>query len=257
MDKKNIYFASDIHLGLPTPAGAVSREALFVQWLDRVKADAAEIYLVGDIFDFWFEYKRVVPKGFTRFLGKIAEITDSGTPVHFFTGNHDVWMFDYLEKEVGVQIHRKPIIRELNGVRFYIAHGDGLIQGDYGYKLLKSLFTSKTLQWLFARLHPNFAMWLGQGWSVSSRNAKNITYDFKGNDEPIVHFANNLLLNEQFDYFVLGHWHVPVIHPLNSGKNLVMLGDWIVSNSYARWDGKQMTLLRFSPQGDDEILAVK
>lgn len=249
-----VYFASDIHLGLPAPKEGECRERLFVSWLDSIKDDADEIFLVGDIFDFWYEYKRVVPKGFTRFLGKIAEITDSGIPVHFFTGNHDIWMFDYLEKEIGVQIHREPMVRQMGEKQFYIAHGDGLIKGDRGYNMLKSIFTSKVLQWMFSRLHPNFALRIGHRWSLNSRNSKDITYNFEGDVEPIVHFANDLVSTRPLDYLVLGHWHVPVIHPLNQEAKLVILGDWIVNNTYARWDGQEMALMRFNSADEDQIL---
>lgn len=247
MTSKKVYFASDIHLGLPTPDGALTREKLFVSWLDRIKEDASEIFLVGDIFDFWYEYKRVVPRGFTRFLGKIAEITDSGIPVHFFTGNHDVWMFDYLPNEIGVQLHRKPVVREFNGKKFYIGHGDGLGKGDYGYKLLKSIFTSRVLQWLFSRLHPNFSLWFGNRWSVRSRYSKDVTYQFKGDEELIAKFAQQTLASENYDFFVFGHWHAATIHRLTPNANLVMLGDWIVNNTFACWDGQNMSLKKYSP----------
>ncbi|HPF92294.1 MAG TPA: UDP-2,3-diacylglucosamine diphosphatase [Tenuifilaceae bacterium] len=256
MGNQKVYFASDIHLGLPTPKGsALAREKLFVKWLDEAKKDASEIYLVGDIFDFWYEYKRVVPKGFTRFLGKIAEIVDSGIPVHFFTGNHDVWMFDYFPKELGVNLHRKPIVREFNGKKFFIGHGDGLGKGDYGYKLLKSIFTNRVLQWLFSRLHPNFSLWFGNRWSVNSRYSKEVTYKFKGDSELIAQFANSTLDHEIYSYFVFGHWHAPVIHPLKNSAKLVVLGDWIENFTYATWDGELMSLLRYIPNENDKLLA--
>ena len=255
MSKSKVYFASDIHLGLPNLDEGRAREQLFVSWLDSIKHDAQEIFLVGDIFDFWYEYRRVIPKGFTRFLGKVAEITDSGIPVHFFTGNHDVWMFDYLPKELGVTIHRHPVVREFNGKKFFIGHGDGLGKGDRGYKLLKAIFTSKTLQWLFSRLHPNFAMWIGTKWSVSSRYSKDISYSFRGDDELITRFARQTLEQEHFDFFVFGHWHAPTIHPLRATSNLVMLGDWIVNNTFASWDGSRMSLQRYIRKDEVELIA--
>lgn len=226
-----------------------------MSWLDSIKHDAKEIFLVGDIFDFWYEYRRVIPKGYTRFLGKIAEITDAGIPVHFFTGNHDVWMFDYFPQELGVSLHREPIVREFDGKRFYIGHGDGLGKGDNGYKLLKRIFTSKVLQWMFSRLHPNFAMWIGNKWSVSSRYSKEISYSFKGDEELITKFARQTLGNEHFDFFVFGHWHAPAIHNLAESSNLIMLGDWIVNNTFALWDGKTMSLKRYDGNGDKEVIA--
>jgi len=256
MQGKKIYFASDLHLGLPTHEESLPREKLFIQWLDRIKPDTAELYLLGDIFDFWFEYSRVVPRGYNRFMGKIAEFTDSGIPVYFFSGNHDVWMFDYFQKELGVEVHHKPLIKEILNKRFFLAHGDGLGSGDRGYKLLKSIFTNPTLQWLFARLHPNFSLWFGNQWSVSSRYSKEITHVFKGEDELITKFARSVLEKEHFDYFIFGHWHSPIIFPLNGSSNLVILGDWLVSNTYSVWDGEQFKLMKFNNKGEDVVLSV-
>jgi len=175
-ETKNIYFASDFHLGAPNHESSLIREKSIVSWLDHIKDDAAEIYLVGDLFDFWFEYKRAIPKGFVRLQGKIAELTDKGIPVHIFTGNHDMWIFDYLPKELGVSLFRKPIEREFFGKRYLIGHGDGLGPGDRGYKFLKKIFANKFCQWCFARLHPNFGIWLADKSSKTSR-AKTGTSD--------------------------------------------------------------------------------
>jgi len=153
---KKIYFASDFHLGVPPGSPSREREKRIIRWLDQIKSDAAELYLVGDLFDFWFEYKRAIPRGFVRVQAKIAELADSGIPVHLFTGNHDMWIFDYLPKELGVELHRDPITKEWNGKKFFIGHGDGLGPGDHGYKLIKKVFSNKLCQWAFARLHPNF-----------------------------------------------------------------------------------------------------
>jgi UDP-2,3-diacylglucosamine hydrolase len=254
MSNSKIYFASDLHLGLPTEHDDHFREKLFVKWLDMVKQDAKEIYLLGDIFDYWYEYRRVVPKGFTRFLGKIAEIVDSGIPVHFFTGNHDVWMFDYFPKELGVPVHRKPIVRDFNGKSFFIAHGDGLGPGDVGYKLLKWAFTNRVLQWLYSRLHPNFTMWLGSKWSVSSRYSKEITHQFRGEEELITRFARENLERDHYDLQIFGHWHSPLIYNLADNADMVILGDWIVNNTYGVWDGTKFSLLRFHENGASEEL---
>jgi len=252
---KKIYFASDLHLGLPNLEESRIREKFFVQWLDMVKTDASEIYLLGDIFDFWYEYKRVVPKGYTRFLGKIAQIVDSGIPVHFFTGNHDVWMFDYFPKELGVTLYTKPIAREYNGKKFFIGHGDGLGPGDPGYKLLKGIFTNRTLQWLFARLHPNFSLWFGNRWSVSSRYSKEISHKFREENEQITKFARQHLLAEHHDYFIFGHWHSPVVYPLAQNSHLILLGDWIVNFTYGVWDGTTFKLCRYSERGEVEVVS--
>ena len=252
---KKVYFASDLHLGLPTRKESLPREKMFIKWLDRIKSDASELYLLGDIFDFWFEYHRVVPKGYNRFIGKIAEFTDAGIPVYFFTGNHDVWMFSYFQEELGVEVHRKPLIKEIHGKKFVLAHGDGLGKGDIGYKLLKSIFTSPTLQWLFARLHPNFSLWFGNQWSVSSRYSKEITHEFKYDDELITKFTRSELENNYYDFFIFGHWHSPIIYSLTDKTNLVILGDWIVNNTYSVWDGETFKLMRFDENGEDIVLA--
>ncbi|MGD9977130.1 MAG: UDP-2,3-diacylglucosamine diphosphatase [Bacteroidales bacterium] len=255
-DSRKIYFASDLHLGLPTLNESLPREKLFNAWLESVKDDIAELYLLGDIFDFWFEYRRVVPKGYTRFLGRIAELTDRGIPVHFFTGNHDIWMFDYFPQELGVEVHRNPITREFFGRKFLLAHGDGLGPGDPGYRLLKRIFTSPTLQWIFSKLHPNFSLWFGNQWSVSNRYSKEITHNFKGDNEQITMFSKATLEKEHFDFFIYGHWHSPVIYPLSSQSNLIVLGDWLVSNTYAVWDGETFKLMRYFPNQPDEVISL-
>lgn len=248
MDKgKKIYFVSDAHLGLHGYRNSRPREKKFVQWLDEIKPDAGEIFLLGDIFDFWFEYKKVVPRGFTRLLGKIAEITDSGIPVHFFTGNHDIWIFDYLPEETGMIIHRKPVEREFNGKKFFIGHGDGLGKGQTGYMILKFIFTNKILQWLFARLHPNFALWLGHGWSGTSRDAKGISVPYKGIDNEImIQFAIEKLKARSYNYFVFGHRHIMLNIKLNDNCNYINLGDWIQNFSYGVFDGNTFELKKFS-----------
>jgi UDP-2,3-diacylglucosamine hydrolase len=171
-EKKNIYFVSDVHLGAPALANNRERELRFARWLDFIKDDVAELYLLGDIFDFWFEYRKVVPRGFTRILGRLADLSDKGVSIHFFTGNHDVWVFDYLPNEIGLTLHRDEFITEISGKKFFLAHGDGLDPEDKGYLFLKKIFTSKTLQWWFSRIHPNFAFHLAHQWSKSSRLSK-------------------------------------------------------------------------------------
>jgi len=250
MENRKIYFISDAHLGLATKEPSLVRERYLVDLLNRAKADASEIFLLGDIFDFWFEYKRVVPKGFTRLLGKIAELTDSGIPVHFFTGNHDIWAFDYLPSVIGVQMHRGPLTIERFGKRFYLAHGDGLGPGDKAYRLLKWVFTRKTLQWLFARLHPNFSMWFGHRWSYNSRYAKAIFNNFKGESEDLWIYSNEILKHEHFDYFVYGHRHALAFMPLKDGEaTLVVLGDWIVNFTYGVFDGEKFEMLKYHGDG--------
>lgn len=231
------------------PDESLPREKLFAGWLERIRKDAGEIYLLGDIFDFWFEYRRVVPRGYTRILGKIAEITDSGIPVHFFTGNHDIWVFDYLPAETGMIIHKGSYITTLYGKKFYMAHGDGLDESDSGFKILQKIFKNPVLQWLFARLHPNFALWFGHKWSHKSRFSKELITPFKGEDEEEhMIFANRILESEYFDYFVFGHRHIPLDLPLkNSRSRYINLGDWLWHFTYAVFDGNTLELKKYSP----------
>jgi len=242
---KKIYFASDFHLGVPALEDSLTREKRVVAWLESIRHDAEEIILLGDVFDFWFEYKHAVPKGYTRLLGKISEITDSGIPVHLFTGNHDMWIFDYLPKECGVILHREPIIREWNGKRFYIGHGDGLGPGDYGYKFIKKVFASPICQWLFARLHPNFGIGLANFFSKKSRAS---TGDkdriFLGEEnEWLAIYARDILKKEHFDYFVFGHRHLPLTIQLNEQSTYVNIGDWLGHYTYGVFDGKEMKVV--------------
>ena len=241
---KKIYFASDFHLGVPNYEDSLAREKRIVRWLDEIKNDAAEIYLMGDLFDFWFEYRYTVPKGFVRLLGKIAEIADSGIPVILFTGNHDMWMFDYLPKELGVTIHRDPITRSYNGKKFYLGHGDGLGPGDNGYKFIKKIFSNPVCQWLFERLHPNFPMRMANYWSHKSR-ISNAPKDeqFKGEEnEWLVSYAKDVLKKEHFDYFIFGHRHLPLDIKLSEKSKYINLGEWVNYNSYAVFDGEKLEL---------------
>ena|SRR6218665_2470620 len=244
---KKIYFASDFHLGVPTYEKSLEREKLIVKWLDEIKDDAEEIFLMGDVFDFWFEYKHAVPKGFIRLLGKIAEISDAGIPVHFFTGNHDMWMFDYLPHELGITIHRAPITRTFNGKKFYLGHGDGLGPGDRGYKFIKKVFANKFCQWLFARLHPNLGIGMANFWSRKSRvsNADDDEKFLGEEKEWLVIYAKEVLQKEHFDYFVFGHRHLPLDIQLDGNSRYINLGEWVNYNSYAVFDGEQMQLLRY------------
>jgi len=246
-NEKKIYFVSDAHLGLPSYKASRNREKKLVKWLDMVKHDAEEIYMMGDIFDFWWEYKRVVPRGFTRLLGKMAEITDSGIPIHFFVGNHDVWVFDYLPEETGIIVHKKPVETEFNGKSFFLAHGDGLGKGQFTYSIIKFAFHNKILQWLFARLHPNFAMWLGNKWSVSSRDMKGITIPFLGKEkEHLYQFAKETLKTKHFDYFVFGHRHLMIDMEIGKNTRYINLGEWIQNFSYGIFNGDKFELRRFN-----------
>ena len=243
-----IYFASDVHLGLYPYDKSRVREKYFVRWLEEIRKDATEIYLLGDIFDYWYEYKKVVPRGFTRTLGKLAEISDSGIPIHFFTGNHDVWVFDYLPEELGVILHTEPINIVLEGKKFFLAHGDGLGPGDLGFKFIRWAFHNKVLQWVYSHLHPNFTMRFAHWWSRKSRYSKGIAEAFQGEEKELqLLFAREKLKEEHFDYFVFGHRHVPMDIKLNENSRMVNLGEWIFSFTYAVFDGTNLELKRFDP----------
>ncbi len=231
---KKYYFASDFHLGAPTPESSLAREKKIVSWLEEVRADAEEIFILGDVFDFWFEYKTAVPRGYTRLLGKLAEICDSGIPVHWFIGNHDMWIFDYIPKEIGVQLHKEPIRKTLNGKEFYIGHGDGLGPGDHGYKLIKKIFRSRICQWLFARLHPNFGIGLANMFSSMSRKS-GVEKDkqFLGaENEWLAIYSNEIASIQHADYFIFGHRHLPMVLDLKNGGKYINLGDWINHFTY-------------------------
>lgn len=245
---KKIYFASDLHLGAPDYSSSLIREKHFVAWLDEIAKDAHCIYLVGDLFDFWFEYKKAVPRGFVRLLGKLAELSDAGIELHLFTGNHDMWIFDYLPQEIGLTLHREPIERQWSGKSFYIGHGDGLGPGDHGYKFIKKVFSNPFLQWCFARLHPNFGIALADYFSKSSR-AKTGDSDAKflgEENEWLVIYAKEQLQKKAFDYFIFGHRHLPLDIQLNEqGARYVNLGDWIQYFTYGVFDGENLALKEY------------
>lgn len=247
-NRKNIYFASDFHLGAPNEKESLIREKRIISWLDQIKDDAKEIYLVGDIFDFWFEYKNAIPKGFVRFQGKIAELTDSGIPIHIFTGNHDMWIFDYIPKELGCKLYREPIIKEYNSKKFYIGHGDGLGPGDSKYKMLKGVFSSKLCQWAFARIHPNLGIGIANAWSRKSRRT-NLSYDevFHGEDkEQLINYCKEYIKQDRtIDYFIFGHRHLPLEIKLNEKSKYINLGEWIKHNTYAVFNGNELILKEF------------
>jgi UDP-2,3-diacylglucosamine hydrolase len=244
---KKVYFASDFHLGANGKFPSIDREKRVVRWLDTIRADAAEIFLVGDIFDFWFEYRKVVPRGFVRILGKLSELTDSGVKVTMITGNHDMWMFGYLSKEVDITVHSDPIERSFNDKRFLIGHGDGLGPGDRSYKIMKRIFRSRLLRWMFARLHPNAAFAIGHYWSRKSRFAQGAEPPpFRGEErEWQVVWCKEKLESEHFDYFVFGHRHLALDIELPDGSRYINLGDWLSLFTYAEFDGQDLTIRKF------------
>ncbi len=249
--RKNIYFASDFHLGVPDHDSSLRRELLLVKWLEEITPTAKEIFLMGDIFDFWFEYKTVVPKGYVRLLGKIATITDSGIPVHIFRGNHDLWAFDYLQKEIGAILYRRSIVRDFDGKKFFLSHGDGLGPGDTGYKLLKRVFENRFNQFLFNWLHPDIGTRLGLYFSHKSRIAniaREQKNDFKIDIEKemlYIYCQKKLETQSEIDYFIFGHRHVPINHALNEKSRLIILGDWVINFTYAVFDGKNLELKKY------------
>jgi UDP-2,3-diacylglucosamine hydrolase len=245
---KQIYFISDFHLGAPDYQNSLAREKRIVQFLDKAKNDAAHIFIVGDMFDFWYEYKTVVPKGYTRILGKLAEITDSGIAVTFFVGNHDMWMHDYFEKELNIPVYYGPKEFDFNNKRFYVAHGDGLGPGDKGYKFIKKIFRNKLCQWLFGVLHPSMGMGIANYFSRKSRQSTGSSDKiFLGEDKEwlIIH-SKQVLQQQHFDYFLYGHRHLPYDLKLNEQSRYINLGDWIIYNSYAVFDGNELQLKYFT-----------
>lgn len=244
---KKIYFLSDFHLGAPDYDSSLVREKKVVAFLESIRHDAAEIFIVGDIFDFWYEYKKVVPKGYVRLLGKLAEITDSGIPVHVFIGNHDMWMGGYFEKELNIPVYYEPKVFEWNNKSFFIGHGDGLGPGDHGYKFLKKIFRNRLCQWAFGQIHPTWGIGIANYFSRKSR-VKTGTSDeiFLGEDgEWLIIFCRQTLAKEHFDYFIFGHRHLPMDHRLNEKSRYINLGDWIRNFTYATFDGKDVELKKW------------
>jgi UDP-2,3-diacylglucosamine hydrolase len=241
--RTKIYFASDFHLGVPTHQASLEREKEVVAWLNFISSDARAIYLLGDVFDYWFEYRTVVAKGHVRLLGKIAELADSGIEIHYFTGNHDMWTFGYLEKELGVQVHKEPVTHTIGGKVFYIGHGDGLGPNDKGYKMMKWVFSVPLFQWLFARLHPNLSFFIARGFSSQSRKINSYRKDvFLGEDkEYLILFIKEYLKKEQVDYFIFGHRHITLNLPVN-GSTYINVGEWINTKSYAIFDGEKISV---------------
>ena len=248
-----IYFASDFHLGMPQGEVSKLREKKICDWLESISSDASEIYLLGDLFDFWFEYKTVVPRGYVRFLGKLAELTDKGIKIFVCVGNHDLWMREYLEEECGVKIFRDPMIKKFGSKNFYIHHGDGLGPGDNGYKFLKKIFLAPVNHFLFARLHPNFGFKLATGFSKKSRLAQpESEKSYQGNDnEYLTLHCLEILQSQAVDFFIFGHRHLKINVELENSNPLtqndsheksryINLGEWFSGGGYAKFDGDQL-----------------
>ncbi|MET4083332.1 UDP-2,3-diacylglucosamine hydrolase [Pedobacter sp. UYP30] len=243
---KNIYFASDFHLGSPTYAKSREREARIVKWLDYIEPTCSELFLMGDVFDFWFEYAKVIPKGFIRFQGKVAQMADAGIKIYFFKGNHDMWVKDYFTEELGMQIISDEFIMERGGKKFFLHHGDGLGPGDKKYKFLRKVFRNKLSQWLFERVHPNFGIGLANAWANESRASSIKEEKFFGADhEWLAIYSREQLQKAHYDYFIFGHRHLPIEIELGKGSRYINIGEWLSFNSYGVFDGEELRLEYF------------
>lgn len=260
--EKKIYFLSDFHLGAPDHATSLEREKTIIQFLNEIKNDAEEIFILGDMFDFWYEYRKVVPKGFTRLLGKLAELTDAGIPIHFFVGNHDMWMRDYFREELNIPVYFSPKEFERNGKKFLIGHGDGLGPGDYKYKILKKIFRNPFSKWLFGVLPPVLGMGLAKYLSRRSRTQTGISEEvFLGEEkEWLIIYSKEVLKEKYFDFFIFGHRHLAIDYRLLSPistlwgeARYINLGDWIHYFTYAVFDGNNLEIKSYKEK-DDKII---
>ena len=243
---KNVYFLSDAHLGSWAIDHGRMHERRLVRFLDSIKHKAAAVYLLGDMFDFWYEHKYTVPKGYTRFLGKLSELTDMGVEVHFFTGNHDIWAYSYLEEECGVIMHRKPITTDIYGKVFYLAHGDGLGDPDIKFKLLRRMFHNTICQRLFSAIHPRCSMWLGLTWAKHSRmkriNGEEPPYMGENKEHLVLYAKQYMKSHPNVDVFIFGHRHIELDLNLSKSVRMMILGDWISQFTYVVFDGDHLLL---------------
>lgn len=246
---KKIYFLSDFHLGAPNKEQSLLREKKLIRFLDEIQSTAAAVFIVGDLFDFWYEYRTVVPKGYVRILGKLAALTDAGIPVHFFVGNHDMWMKDYFQQELNIPVYFESKDFEFNGRQFHIGHGDGLGPGDHGYKMLKKIFRNPVCQWLFGVLPPYIGMGIANYMSRRSRAQTGATEEqFLGEEkEWLIIYCKEVLQKKFYDFFVFGHRHLPINHRLSDRSTYINLGDWIRYFTYAEFDGTDLELKTYNP----------
>jgi UDP-2,3-diacylglucosamine hydrolase len=244
---KKIYFLSDFHLGTPDRLTSLQREKYIIQFLESIRSQAAEIFIVGDLFDFWYEYRTVVPKGYVRILGKLAEMTDSGIPVQFFVGNHDMWMRGYFEQELNIPVYFEPQRIQINDKKFLVGHGDGLGPDDHGFKFMKQVFRNRFCQRLFALVHPSVGIGIANFFSRKSREKTgNEDFIFLGEDkEWLIIYSREVLAKEHIDYFIFGHRHCPVDHKLTDRSRYINLGDWIDKFTYAEFDGTDVSLKKW------------
>lgn len=249
---KKTYFISDAHLGSLATQDPKEQEKQLCRFLDEIKPQAESLYMLGDIFDFWFEYRNAVPKGFTRLLGKLSELTDNGVAVHFFTGNHDIWCKDYLTKECGVIMHYEPEVVEIEGKTFFLAHGDGLGDRSKSFKFLRVIFHNPFCQWMFRWLHPDLGLPFGLNWAKNSRikhmqGGTEADPPYMGeNHEPLVLFAKHYIKEKpETDYLIFGHRHIELDLMLTRQNRLLILGDWITQFTYAEFSNGELTLKNF------------
>lgn len=247
LNQKKLYFASDFHLGAPNETESKIREKRIIRWLDSISNDAAAIFLVGDIFDFWFEYGEVIPKGFIPFISKISQIREQGVPILFFTGNHDLWMKDYFTRELGIPVYHHPIVLSVEGKKILIGHGDGLGQGDNSYKFLKTVFTNPFANWLFRWLHPDLGVKLAKAWSSRSRitNMGKNENRFMNEDEWLWQYCKDLESRFHHDFYIFGHRHLPLELPVGEKSTYFNLGEWVSQNTYLEFDEAGGKLLTF------------
>jgi UDP-2,3-diacylglucosamine hydrolase len=247
LNGKKLFFASDFHLGAPSDSESKIREKRIIRWLDSITEQAAGIFLVGDIFDFWFEYQQVVPKGFIPFISKISQLRAQGIPIYFFTGNHDLWMKDYFTLEMSIPIYHEPVHLICEGKRFLIGHGDGLGPGDRSYKFLKKIFTNPISNWLFRWLHPDLGVKLARAWSGQSRitNSGKNENRFLGEDEWLWQYAKEIEATSHFDYYIFGHRHLPLELQVGEASLYFNLGEWVSQNTFLQFDGHKPELIEF------------
>ena len=246
-NSKKIYFLSDFHLGAPDQKTSLEREKRIVGFLDNIKNDTEALFILGDLFDFWFEYKTVVPKGFVRILGKLAEIRDSGIPIYFFVGNHDLWMTDYFEKELNIPVYRDNQEYEFNGKTFLIGHGDGKGPGDRGYKRMKKVFANPFSKWLYRWLHPDLGVKLAQYLSVKNKLISgDADVKYLGEEkEWLVLYSKRKLESKHYNYLIFGHRHLPMVLKVGENAEYVNLGDWINYFTYGVFDGNDLQLKKW------------
>ena len=253
MSQRNTtYFISDLHLGASYLDTRQSEQKV-IDWLNSIKSSAKRLIFLGDILDYWYEYRHVVPRGYIRFFGKLAELSDSGIEIHWFTGNHDIWIFDYLPAELGITLHRTNEVFDIDGHSFFLSHGDEVGERKWSFRFIQWLFRNKVAQWCYSWIHPDLTMILAHKWSSSSRKKNNQKGEkhFRGEKyEPLVRFAKEYIKNNNVEYLIFGHRHILLDLMLTRNNRMVILGDWIKHFSYASFDGENLWIDLFEPEDD-------